>query len=72
MQKLMEARIEIDEKVTKGVRLPEAMILYAVDTEHMVITAKPMKNLEDKAIAKTQVKVVSEKQASYTASYKNI
>jgi len=56
-----EAGIEIDEKVTKGLRLPEAMIIYAVDTEHMVVTAKPMKNLEEKAITKTQVKVVSEK-----------
>jgi hypothetical protein len=45
------------------------MIHYAVDTEHMVITAKPTKNLEEKAIAKMQVKVVGEKQAHYLTSY---
>jgi hypothetical protein len=61
MQKLVEARIEIDEKVTKHGKLPETMILYAVDKEHMVITAKPIKNLEEEAITKTQVKVISEK-----------
>jgi hypothetical protein len=60
MQKLVEARIEIDEKVTKGGMLPEAMILYAVDAEHMVITAKPLRALEEKALTKTQVRVVSE------------
>jgi DNA polymerase elongation subunit (family B) len=60
MQKLVEARIEIDEKVTLGEKLPETMILYAVDTGHMVITAKPNEGLEEKAIIKTQVKVVKE------------
>lgn len=60
MQKLVETRIEIDEKVTKGEKLPEAMILYAVDAEHLVIAAKPIKTLEEKALTKTQVKVISE------------
>jgi len=53
-------RIAIDEKVTKGEKLPEAMILYAMDSEHFVITAKPLKNLEKKALTKTKVRVVSE------------
>lgn len=61
MQKLVEARIEIDEKITKSKKLPETMILYAVDKEHMVITAKPIKNLEEKALTKTQVKIINEK-----------
>jgi hypothetical protein len=60
MQKF-EARIEIDEKITKNEKLPDTMILYAVDKEHMVITAKPIKNLEEEAFTKTQVKVISEK-----------
>lgn len=60
MQRLIETRIEINEKVTKGEKLPEAMILYAIDAEHFVIAAKPLKNLEEKALTKTQVKVVSE------------
>jgi len=60
MQRLVETRIEIDEKVTKGEKLPEAMILYAVDAEHLVIAAKPLKTLEEKALTKTQVKVISE------------
>jgi hypothetical protein len=61
MQKLIEYRIEIDGKVTHGVKLPETMILYAVDTEHMILTAKPNKTLEEKAITKTRVKVVEDK-----------
>jgi len=52
MQKLAGYRIEIDEKVTQGMKLPETMILYAVDMEHMVLTAKPNKTLEEKAIQK--------------------
>jgi len=61
MQRLVEARIEIDEKVTKYEKLPEAMILYAVDNEHLVIAAKPLKTFEGKALTKTQIKVISEK-----------
>lgn len=60
MQKLVKARIEVDEKITGGERLPEVMTLYAVDSEHFVITANPIKSLEDKALTKMQVKVVSE------------
>ena len=59
MQRLVEERIEINEKVTKGEKLPEAMIFHAMDAEHFVIAAKPIKNLEKKALTKTQVKVVS-------------
>lgn len=36
------------------------MTLYAVDFEHFVITAKPIKSLEEKALTKTKVKVISE------------
>jgi len=61
MQKLAGYRIEIDEKVTQGMKLPETMILYAVDMEHMVLTAKPNKTLEEKAITKAEVRVVAEK-----------
>jgi hypothetical protein len=60
VQKLVEARIEIDEKITRGEELPEAMTLYAMDSEHFVIAAKPLKNLEEKALTKMKVKVVSE------------
>jgi hypothetical protein len=60
VQRLVESRIEVDEKVTGGEKLPEGMILYAVDAEHLVIAAKPLKTLEEKAIAKTQVRVISE------------
>jgi hypothetical protein len=61
MRKLVEYKVEISGKVTQGVKLPETMILYVVDTEHMVLTAKPNKTLEEKAIAKTRVKVFEEK-----------
>jgi hypothetical protein len=60
VQRLVEAKIEVDAKVTGGEKLPEVMILYAVDAEHLVIAAKPLKTLEEKAITKTQVRVISE------------
>lgn len=60
MQKLVEARIDVNQKMTKGEKLPEDMILYAVDSEHFVIAAKPLKNLEEKALLKMNVKVVGE------------
>lgn len=46
MQKLVKTGIEIDEKVTIGKKLPEEMMLYTMDTDHLVITAKPLKALE--------------------------
>jgi len=61
MQKLVETRIEIDEKVTAGEKLPETMILYAMDADHLVIAAKSVKALEENALTKTSVKVVSQK-----------
>ena len=60
MQKLVETRIEIDEKVTAGEKLPDTMILYAMDADHLVIAAKPVKALEENALTKTSVKVVSQ------------
>jgi len=60
MQRLVEGRIEVDEKITGGEKLPEVMTLYAVDSEHFVITANPTKSLEEKALTKMHVKVVSE------------
>lgn len=60
MQKLVETRIEIDEKITAGEKLPETMILYTMDADHLVITAKPIKTLEKSSLTKTNVKVVSQ------------
>jgi len=60
MQRLVETRIEIDEKVTAGEKLPETMIVYTMDADHLVISAKPVKALEDKALTKTSVRVVSQ------------
>lgn len=34
MQKLVGTRIEIDEKVTAGEKLPQTMILYMMDADH--------------------------------------
>ena len=59
MQKLVETAIEIDAKVTEVGKLPETMILYAVDADHLVIVAKPLRALEEKALTKTDVRVVS-------------
>jgi hypothetical protein len=59
MQKLETRTIEIDSKVTEGVKLPASMILYAVAVDHFVITAKPLKNLEATALAKTRVAVAA-------------
>jgi len=58
MQKLVETRIEIDAKITAGEKLPETMILYAVDSDHFIIAAKRLKTLEENALAKTGVKIV--------------
>ena len=45
MQKLVETQtIEVDEKVTLGAKLPKSMVLYAVDVDHFVIAAKPLKS----------------------------
>jgi hypothetical protein len=58
MQKLVRAQsITLDSKVTHGVELPATMILYAVATDHFVIAAKPLKELEASALAKTSVAV---------------
>jgi hypothetical protein len=59
MQKLIETRIEIDEKITAGEKLPEPMILYTMDADHFVITVKPLKTLEERALTSTRVEVTS-------------
>jgi hypothetical protein len=61
MQKLVEHKIKVDEKITHGVKLPETMFLYAVDTQRLVLTTRPNKTLEEKAIVKEKVKVFDEK-----------
>jgi hypothetical protein len=60
MQKLVETRIEIDEKVTRGIKLPQTMILYAMDADHFVIAARPLKTLEEGSLTKTRVRVASQ------------
>ena len=42
MQKHVETRIEIDEKVTGGMKLPQTMILYTMDADHFIIAAACM------------------------------
>jgi hypothetical protein len=59
MQKLIETRIEIDEKITASEKLPETMILYTMDADHFVITVKPLKTLEERALTRTRVEVTS-------------
>lgn len=53
MQKLVKIEIEIDEKITASRKLPETMIFYTMDIDHLVITAKPLKALEKNALTKT-------------------
>lgn len=60
MQKLAETRIEIDEKVTGGTKLPQTMILYTMDADHFIIAAKPLKALEESALTKTRVEAASQ------------
>ena len=60
MQKFVETRIEIDEKVTGGIKLPQTMILYTVDADHFIIAAKPLKTLEESALTETRVEVASQ------------
>ena len=61
MQELVElAAIEIDAKITGGAKLPETMILYAMAADHFVIASKSLKKLEDTALAKTRVSLVTQ------------
>ena len=58
MRKLVETRvIEIDEKVTGSKTLPRTMILYTIDSDHFILTAKPKKNLDESALTKTRVSI---------------
>jgi len=59
MQRLVETDIEFDEKVVAGEKLPETMIVYVMDAEHFILTAKPIEHLEEDALTKTCAKVVS-------------
>ena len=61
MQELESRTIEFDNRVTKGIRLPKSMLLYAVAADHFVLAAKPIASLEDSALARTCVSVISEK-----------
>ena len=60
MQKPFETRIEIDEKVTGGIKLPQTMILYTMDADHFIIAAKPLKTLEESALTEMRVEVASQ------------
>jgi len=60
MQKLVESDIEFDEKVVAGEKLPETMIVYVMDAEHFILTAKPIEHLEEDALTKMSAKVVSQ------------
>jgi hypothetical protein len=61
IQKLDETRIEVDEKVIAGEKLPKTMILYIMDIGHFIIAAKPLKTLEESALTKANVEVASQK-----------
>ena len=60
MQKLVETRVEINEKVTGGIKLPKTMILYTMDADHFVIAAKSLKTQEESALTETRVEVASQ------------
>jgi len=60
MQKLVEKGIEMDEKPAAGKKLPETMILYTMDADHFIITAKPQKTLEENTLTKMHVKVIGQ------------
>jgi len=61
IQKLDETRIEVDEKVIAGEKLPKTMILYIMDIGHFIIATKPLKTLEESALTKANVEVASQK-----------
>ncbi|MFQ5710486.1 MAG: hypothetical protein ACE5GD_01765 [Candidatus Geothermarchaeales archaeon] len=56
MEKLIH-KVEMDRKVI-GRELPDEVTLYAVDSEHFMLSVKPLEELEEKALAKVQVSVV--------------
>ena len=54
--------IEFDKKVVGGAPLPKALVLYAVDAGHFVLSVKPLENLEKNALTKTRASVSVERQ----------
>jgi hypothetical protein len=61
MQEIVKLRvIEVDAKVVGGVKLPRALILYAVDAGHFVLSVKPLESLEESALAKARVSVAAQ------------
>jgi len=50
--------IEVDKKIVP-MPLPERLILYAVDSSHLLLAVKPIGSLETRALSKTTVKVAS-------------
>ena len=64
LKEIVTSEITVDKKLfTKP--LPEIMILYAMDIDHLIITEKSNKAFEEKAIVKEKVRVF-EYEETYT------
>lgn len=59
---LKQRVIEVDKKIVGDVALPGTLILYTVDANHFVLSAKPLEGLEDSALTKAGVSVVVEQE----------
>lgn len=57
MELIEKTPIKIDRKLV-SISLPEKLILYAVDSSHILLAMNPINELEKKSLSKENVKVV--------------
>jgi len=56
MELIEKTPIKIDRKLV-SIPLPEKLILYALDSSHMLLAIKPINELEKRSLSKEDVKV---------------
>ena len=56
MKAIMNIPIQLDKSLV-SIPLPEKMILYAVDTDHIVLATEPISRLDEKALFKEDINV---------------
>jgi len=56
MELIEKAPIKIDRKLV-SISLPEKLILYALDSSHILLALKPINELERKSLSKEDVRV---------------
>lgn len=60
MELMEKVSIELDKSIV-SMTLPDRLILYTVDSSHLLLAIKPISSLEAHALSKNYVKVTSSK-----------